>query len=392
MGLSVTSHYSRAKEFARNLLTPPPAPDFRRHMPALDSVRGLAILGVLLFRFHTGPQMEFAWGERLFSLLELGGKGVDLFFVLSGFLITGILHDAKESPHYFRNFYMRRTLRIFPLYYAVLVVTLVLLPSLGVATWSLYPEAFEYQGWLWFYGANLLQAFQGRWSLGAFEHFWSLAIEEQFYLFWPLVIGCCSRLTAKRVCAAMFFSSIITRVIWVAAGGADATTETLTLFRLDELALGAWLALQVREPQGFQRMYPWAVGGAISLGLVVGPCFLLGKRFWTIPLSLLAMLFGCMLILAVAAAKESWWGKFWNSHLLQFLGKYSYGMYLFQPLLVPLVASLISAERFSQQLGSALAGRIVYLATMLTLTTLAALASWHLFEKHVLKFKRLFGG
>ncbi|MGC2512156.1 MAG: acyltransferase, partial [Acidobacteriaceae bacterium] len=93
----------------------------RRHVPALDGVRGLAILLVLvshlmLFNDRTGSRV----GDSLSALRGLGWVGVDLFFVLSGFLITGILFDTLHDPHYFRSFYMRRFLRIFPLYYGFL--------------------------------------------------------------------------------------------------------------------------------------------------------------------------------------------------------------------------------------------------------------------------------
>jgi peptidoglycan/LPS O-acetylase OafA/YrhL len=110
--------------------------------------------------------------------------GVDLFFVLSGFLITGILLDSREKPGYFKNFLARRTLRIFPLYYFFLLLTLVLLPPLMQTLGHPLPEV-QHQPWFWLYGANYL------WLTGAFnppEYLgitWSLAVEEQFYLVWP---------------------------------------------------------------------------------------------------------------------------------------------------------------------------------------------------------------
>ena len=100
-------------------------PWLRGHMPALDGIRGLAILSVTIFRFAgEGPTDESFFGKIFFKFAGQGFRGVDLFFVLSGFLITGILYDAKGSSRYFRNFYIRRSLRIFPLYYGVLSVVL----------------------------------------------------------------------------------------------------------------------------------------------------------------------------------------------------------------------------------------------------------------------------
>src|SRR5688572_9977607 len=113
---------------------PEPIPLPRGHIPALDGIRGLAILLVTIYRFagtHDGGTPRW-----LLPVLEFGTHGVDLFFVLSGFLITGILFDAKGEAHYFRNFYARRTLRIFPLYYGTLALVLIGLPLLGLsASW-----------------------------------------------------------------------------------------------------------------------------------------------------------------------------------------------------------------------------------------------------------------
>jgi peptidoglycan/LPS O-acetylase OafA/YrhL len=157
-------------------------------VPVLDGLRGLAILLVMLHHFFQNYVPEPVWIDRLvFGLMGCGWFGVDLFFVLSGFLITGILYDAKGADRYFLNFYARRTLRIFPLYYAVLVLLFVLLPRVP------HPLAADYvsdsapdQLWFWLYLTNFRIALNGGW----YSHlvpsvFWSLAIEEQFYVLYP---------------------------------------------------------------------------------------------------------------------------------------------------------------------------------------------------------------
>lgn len=159
------------------------------HIPALDSVRGLAILMVTLFRFGSTQTMVPSM-TRCSRLPLRSVCGVDLFFVLSGFLITGILLNAQGQPHYFRNFYLRRAVRIFPLYFGVLVALIVVLPAVSESAAERL-SAREHQWWLWFYAVNLLQAWTASWPFGCLNHFWSLAVEEHFYLVWPFVIYLC---------------------------------------------------------------------------------------------------------------------------------------------------------------------------------------------------------
>jgi peptidoglycan/LPS O-acetylase OafA/YrhL len=146
---------------ARNALQEQIAPDTpvtQERVPALDGLRGLAILLVMMIHFAQANPRSFHWVNHVFdTFLRIGWIGVDLFFVLSGFLITGILCDARARPHYFRNFYMRRTLRIFPLYYASLVLLLVVLPRLAAPRPELQ-SAVESAGWYWTYLVNVRTA------------------------------------------------------------------------------------------------------------------------------------------------------------------------------------------------------------------------------------------
>lgn len=149
----------------------------KQHISALDSIRGVAVLLVILF--HCYPTY----------ITKLGWLGVDLFFVLSGFLITGLLLDAKGKNNYYRNFIVRRTLRIFPLYYFALLLCLVIVP---IVFKSLLPPDYGYytanQLWFWTYTQNWLFSKTGFPENLTLVHFWSLAVEEQFYLFWPLFV------------------------------------------------------------------------------------------------------------------------------------------------------------------------------------------------------------
>ena len=144
------------------------------YIPQFDGLRALSILAVFI------AHSEFLRSLPGAVILEYGRIGVDLFFVLSGFLITGILLDSKGSSHYFRNFYIRRALRIWPLYYLILLIIYLL-------TSQFLPQMKDGNVWLYFtvYIQNLFLNLKIPYGL---EPTWSLAVEEQFYMTWPLLV------------------------------------------------------------------------------------------------------------------------------------------------------------------------------------------------------------
>src|SRR6185503_19750329 len=158
----------------------------RSHVPSLDGIRGLAIAIVLV---HNGTFILHGSHATLpkvaAAVAAAGWLGVQLFFVLSGFLITGILLDSRTRPQFFRTFYTRRTLRIFPLYYAFLASALFIVPLLAnVPDW--HATALRNQVFYWTYTSNWANPLG--YAIPGLSHFWSLAVEEQFYLFWPVVV------------------------------------------------------------------------------------------------------------------------------------------------------------------------------------------------------------
>ena len=252
--------------------------------------------------------------------------------------------------------------------------------------------ARDAQAWLWLYGGNVWQALKGEWCLGPLNHFWSLAIEEHFYLLWPAVICFTSRRTAMRLCGGLFFGSIAARAIWLASGGNNVAAEVLTPLRMDGLVLGSWLALAARGVGGFQWLLGWARPGLVVFGLAAVAIELTGRRLFGLPIAVWACACGALLVLVLAATRSSPLGRFGNSPILQFYGKYSYAMYVFQLPLIYLLAPFVSATGMSTLLGSAWLGQGIYCAIMFALTTGAALVSWHCYEKHWLQLKQRFGG
>jgi peptidoglycan/LPS O-acetylase OafA/YrhL len=211
-----------------------------RHVRAYDGLRGIAILLVLLRHLgEDGPASRV--GGVFEAALKTGWLGVDVFFVLSGFLITGILVDARGEaaqppPGYFRSFYARRALRIFPAYYLFLaVVVFIGRPSLSHGSW-----------WYWSYLSNALIAWHG-WPDGTWDtgHLWSLAVEEQFYLVWPTIIALTPRRGLPSVCLLCVLAAIALRFLLILRGYALAA-YVLTPARADTLAIGAVLAIALR--------------------------------------------------------------------------------------------------------------------------------------------------
>ena len=211
------------------------------HILALDGLRGLAIL-LVLFRHlgYVGIDGR-GWFARGISRAALNGiLGVDLFFVLSGFLITGILFDTAGSRNYFRAFYARRFLRIFPLYYGFIILLVIFSHSLRIAWQGMLPVYLTYT-------QNIIVGRVGNTLWGYTGQLWSLAVEEQFYIVWPLIIFFIrNRKMLMFAAGILAVFALIFRLASLHAGVPFVLIYRLTPCRMDELLAGAWVALAFR--------------------------------------------------------------------------------------------------------------------------------------------------
>ncbi len=375
------------------------------YQPQLDGIRGLAILAVLISHaaavIHAFPETDLA--HKIGAAMMPGWGGVDLFFALSGFLITGILIRGKGRPHYFSSFYARRVLRIFPIYYLFLIVSLLActqIPALRsqVQFSDAHLPATALQRFSFFLYLQNLPVFWPYLAFGMnglWGAYWSLAVEEQFYLLWPTLVRFLKLTMLYWLCIAAVLAGPLIRN-WVS----HYTGDTLGLLqfpitRLDGLFAGAALALY-RQLRGKPLPLLWAgiwfaLGTAILLyiahfhGLeLILPGFYI-NRFGVSGFALVAV--G---LIAATQHRVPPLNRFLVMRPLLFLGKVSYGIYVYhlgvyftfrrlKPYLVPALSPGLTV----------LYDCLYYLAAMLLVMLLAQLSFTYV-ERPILALKRYF--
>jgi peptidoglycan/LPS O-acetylase OafA/YrhL len=346
-----------------------------RHVPELDGVRGIAIL--LVLAFHTSGLERWA---------AFGWCGVDLFFVLSGFLLTGVLLDGAAARRRARTFYVRRALRILPLYYVAIGAALVVVPLIAPSLAGEARRLAAHQGWLWTYTANWPIGMQGTDPVAPLPfvvHFWSLAIEEQFYLAWPLVIWYASRRQAVIIAWIAIVGALVCRAALLAIGAPGSMRYFLTPCRLDGLGVGSLIALWLRQPGNDatcarhvrDRMRAIAIAAGLVLLVIVihdRGLPMQSDLVSTIGYAALAWVFGWLV--TVAAVRPM---PVLRTPALVTAGRYSYGLYVVHPLV-----STVAEARWPALEHRVLGGVVMWVGS-----AILAVASYHGFEQRFLALK-----
>lgn len=353
-----------------------------KHYPALDGLRGLAILLVVVYH-------NFGFINYFF----FGWLGVDLFFVLSGFLITTILIRTVNQQHYLRNFYMRRVLRIFPLYYACLILFLVILPRIGILSQELAYYR-QHSWWLWSYLQNWLYIFNPSHDTTMLHHFWSLAVEEQFYLLWPLVILWVRKPAYLLLLLAITLLLVmgIRVVVWNQHIENLAYFNFYTFSRIDGICIGSMLALvRIIDTQWITRYNTVLVLGFAAINFA----FFFINRYSGFNFPFVAIIgyttFAFMLALLVNEALEDR-NKvvklLFDNTIMRFFGRISYGFYVFH-----WPVYLIIAPRLAGFFESYLSPRLSLTSASLLSTALAVVISvfsYRYFESFFIRKKKAY--
>lgn len=373
-----------------------------RHQPELDGVRGLAILGVMLAHgvFFLGVVPRTPSGDAVSTIFAPGWGGVDLFFALSGFLITGILLRARKRKNYFSSFYMRRVLRIFPIYYLFLTATLLLVyltksNTLAIAA----PKGFQNWAPYFFYLQNwpvFWQDWGGTKTLwGAY---WSLAVEEQFYLVWPTVIRFVALRDVFVFCIGGFLLGWPERAYMIHHVGFNFGFNFGVMqwpfSRLDGLFVGAFIAIY-REIYGRTVPLRWAVAAfAIGAGLFLWIAVVnteevrsgYGIHIWRTGVTAFALMSGGLI--AASQHHVAWLHNVLTIRPLLVAGRLSYGMYVYHLLVYTIFSSLRS--HFTYKPATNVVGAVLYIAIAILLVTGVAELSYRFIETPFLRLKRFF--
>lgn len=354
----------------------------RTYYLSLDGLRGIAILLVVLYHNFT-----------FLSYLNYGWLGVDLFFVLSGFLITQILITTLNTGSYFKNFYARRILRIFPLYYLTLLLFIVILPS-----FSGFPLNMHYyqknQFWFWTYLQNWTLIFHHNDDSNALNHFWSLAVEEQYYLIWPFIIVLIKKPKILLLLCMVLLASIITArfLIWNHRSELLSYQWFFLFTRIDGILIGSMLALVYHINKDILKKNSTLL--ILVLAALNFAIYFVDKEqgfpIWPIAGYTTFSVIFALLVYECVEGENKIIIFITSLPVLRFLGKYSYGFYIFHwPvfLLIKPYTDILAKKIFSDNNNWYLLPSAI-LATLAGLTV--SIISFHFFEKYFLKLKKYF--
>ena len=374
-----------------------PAIHFKTRFPSLDGIRALAVTMVFMLHYgggsHGGPILRALNAAR-----NYGWIGVDIFFVLSGFLITGILFDTRNDSHFFKRFYARRSLRIFPVFYLVLVILLLLTPIfhyqwhwLQLTFWVYLGNIFANYDWSATY---LISRNHPNIATATFAHFWTLCVEEQFYLIWPWAIWLIQdRVRIIWTAAGVSLLALCLRIALVVHDYPNLALGSITRIlpsQMDTLLIGAILALLLRGPKAdiWQKRCKFAfLYSGILLLLIL--CLPPSSRYAiTLTAGFTLIAIASAGLIGSSLRPDSPTFRLFHLRPFRTLGKYSYGFYIFHGLYA---SAWIYLLKYIMNRSHSLAlGGLIVLPCAFIVTFFVAKLSYELFEVRFLRWKNKF--
>lgn len=363
------------------------------HLIQLDGLRGIAVLLVCIAHFYQVDELNLYETNKYvgiisFKLSQIGLRGVDLFFILSGYLITRILITTKESANYFLSFYMRRFFRIFPLYYFVLFLSFFILPNFIYLN-DANQQIIEHQWKLWSYTSNMFFLHPVDWDISTFPnfgHFWSLAVEEHFYIFWPFLVYFANK-NVKIFMWCIFFISLFTWIL----GFYIPYFNWTTLNYSSVLAIGGLIAYyELFEKEKIFSYYAkikkyWIyIFILLLISAFIPRSFEEFGHFFMFVVSL--FFFSTLVVITIFS---NIFNKTFSNSVLVFIGKISYGIYVYHGLLRPYF-KVWFYEPLLLNIHNGIIVSILHTIISTSISVCIAYLSWQFFEKHVIKLKRYF--
>ncbi|HMS17609.1 MAG TPA: acyltransferase [Planctomycetota bacterium] len=374
--------------------------------PALDGVRGLAVCLLLLAHLLVLKPADGATANVVASTIRMSWICIDIFFCLSAFLITGILLQTRDSKDYFRSFYGRRFLRIFPLYYLLLFIIFVVVPKLSIYGYGNHFWINGRESPLWYFGfaENVRLAVTGDYAHRLLSVAWTLSVEEQFYVVWPFLVYFTRPERLARVCLILIGVAVAVRFGLYAIEASPKVVHTFTFSRMDGIAFGSYLAIRCRDrafvnatinrlPQLFFAFAAALVLGAVFVRLFQPSTkfteFVYSQFFQTLGYTISVGFAGVLVMSAAYGHPGGIAQRFWCSKPLQVLGTYSFGLYLLHEPVIYLLRRhhVFNVTDFADR---PLLAQLLNYTVIPSVTLVVAMASWHFFEAPILRLKRFF--
>jgi len=368
------------------------------HISVLDGVRGLAICLILIFHFMPNYPMPNRPLELVKKLAATGWSGVDLSFVLSGLLITDVLLRSRGKANAVRSFYSRRFLRVMPLYLGSLVFVFGVLPLFvrsGVD--PSFDALREYQGWYWALSANVVCFLHGfpamQSSTVDLGHYWVLAVIQQSYFLWPLLVWNSSERKLPWIAIAVIGLSLSLRIAGMCFldGSFRDNVFYQTPTCMDSFAFGVLLAVFFRRGSvGWLRR---AAIGILPITAAIILFLFVKKGLWEngvvhcVGLTLISLAYASLIVLLRTGAPGSLGVRLIDNRVFRFFGKYSYGLYVFHGLMVPLLDRWIPSDKLLELFHSPVLAAVVCLTAKVGASLVVAMISWRLIEAPCLRLR-----